>query len=395
MNDNFFSDAIESKTHVRGFVTDCADCGDCENCGVVEEIENEGIIEDLDSLSAGSDSSSENEWTDSYDNNMLQNQDDDSIIDCDTPPPATPSSDAVFIDDSDDDLGILGSSSEEELQSDDSDFDSEEDRSGAIVMDEVPIPAEPKPTKASWKKSRDSLLEKYFSQFDSTVFENALKEVPVTWNKKLLTTAGHAKLRRVGGANGVRSAAIELSEKVIDDEYRLRTTLLHEMCHAAAWIIDDTSKPAHGDVFKKWAKRGMSKTDVIVTTRHTYEIAYKFAWACQNSFCGAVIKRQSRSVDPSKHVCSACKGNLIEIESDNVASKTPKKQKKLNEYAQFVKDNTAKVRKKLGGKKASFADVTRECARLYKIEKEKKKKTAAKDDNTAIDLGLIMDKLTV
>jgi len=32
---------------------------------------------------------------------------------------------------------------------------------------------------------------------------------------------------------------------------------------------------------------------------------------------------------------------------------------------------------------------------LYKIEKEKKKKTAAKDDNTAIDLGLIMDKLTV
>lgn len=119
---------------------------------------------------------------------------------------------------------------------------------------------------------------------------------------------------------------------MIDEEFRLKSTLLHEMCHAAAWIIDDTSKPAHGTVFKKWAKRGMAKTDVVVTTRHSYEISYKFAWACVNSFCGAVIKRQSRSVDPSKQVCAACKGKLVEIEAGGeIKSKTPKKVKPLNE----------------------------------------------------------------
>ena len=63
------------------------------------------------------------------------------------------------------------------------------------------------------------------------------------------------------------------------DDPRLRSTLLHEMCHAAQWIVDGTHKPAHGKAFKKWAAVSMRKVrDVEVTTTHEYVIVYKFAW---------------------------------------------------------------------------------------------------------------------
>ena len=35
----------------------------------------------------------------------------------------------------------------------------------------------------------------------------------------------------------VRASKIELSTKVLDSSDRLRDTLIHEMCHAAAWVI--------------------------------------------------------------------------------------------------------------------------------------------------------------
>lgn len=51
------------------------------------------------------------------------------------------------------------------------------------------------------------------------------------------------------------SARIELSTKVVDSVDRLQRTLLHELCHAAAWLIDHVAKPPHGTHFKYWAGR--------------------------------------------------------------------------------------------------------------------------------------------
>lgn len=50
-------------------------------------------------------------------------------------------------------------------------------------------------------------------------------------------------------------ARIELSDKVVDSLTRLRSTLLHELCHVAAWVVDHTAKPPHGPCFKHWADR--------------------------------------------------------------------------------------------------------------------------------------------
>lgn len=40
-----------------------------------------------------------------------------------------------------------------------------------------------------------------------------------------------------GGFRGRRFARVELSAKVLDTPVKLRRTLLHEMCHLAAWLL--------------------------------------------------------------------------------------------------------------------------------------------------------------
>lgn len=140
----------------------------------------------------------------------------------------------------------------------------------------------------------------------------------MTWSKQLRTTAGLTRLKKTTrlGSPPQRTAKIELSVKIIDELQRLRSTLLHEMCHAAAWLVDGTAKPPHGACFKKWAKLSMSRVrknsitvldtvtfphncilfftvtckyplqirNVMVTTTHDYVINYKYAWVSCDLF---------------------------------------------------------------------------------------------------------------
>jgi predicted SprT family Zn-dependent metalloprotease len=39
--------------------------------------------------------------------------------------------------------------------------------------------------------------------------------------------------------------------KVCDTADRLRDTLIHELCHAATWVVDDV-KDGHGPHWKAW-----------------------------------------------------------------------------------------------------------------------------------------------
>ena len=74
----------------------------------------------------------------------------------------------------------------------------------------------------------------------------------VAWNARLTKTAGMCIQRKIKitekpnhiftsssntGTEEVRASKIELSTKVLDAPDRLRDTLIHEMCHAAAWVV--------------------------------------------------------------------------------------------------------------------------------------------------------------
>ncbi len=250
---------------------------------------------------------------------------------------------------------------------------------------EVTKPTTSKPRVINFNKSRDKLTSETFAEFNQLAFANQLSSVKVDWSKKLNTTAGITRMRGKLGEkySDSRVATIELATKVIENEEQLRSTLLHEMCHAAAWLVDGVHKPPHGKVFKNWASKSMRKIkDVEVTTTHDYQISYKFAWACTNAKCNVVIKRHSRSIDPNKQCCGRCTNKLIEIEvprkGQDISNNTftPKKQRKTSEYALFVKKHSASIREKLAKerscrpKEVSQADVMKECGAEWQRRKQ-------------------------
>ena len=92
--------------------------------------------------------------------------------------------------------------------------------------------AEPRARKFTAQR-RDALVNGLFATYNSMAFMNKLPaDLKITWSKRLLTTAGITKSSYDRGA---RVSSIELSLKVVVDERRLESTLLHELCHAASW----------------------------------------------------------------------------------------------------------------------------------------------------------------
>lgn len=83
----------------------------------------------------------------------------------------------------------------------------------------------------AFKRNRAALTAHTFSEFNSRVFSSALSSVEVVWSNKLNKTAGVTRMRgKLGEQNRhTRVATIELATKVLDDEEKLRSTLLHEM----------------------------------------------------------------------------------------------------------------------------------------------------------------------
>ena len=82
-----------------------------------------------------------------------------------------------------------------------------------------------------------------------------------------------------------REASIDLSVKVLDNDERLQQTLLHEMCHVAAWLLDGQKKPPHGPSFWKWASIASARSGLPVSTCHNYDVHRPFMWVCTKKTC--------------------------------------------------------------------------------------------------------------
>jgi predicted SprT family Zn-dependent metalloprotease len=214
------------------------------------------------------------------------------------------------------------------------------------------------------KSSKRDLVEASYREFNREVFQNRLPHsMEIKWNNRLRTTAGLTYTSRTALASTVQhNARIELAEKVLTDEHRLRSTLLHEMCHAAAWIVDHNNKPPHGPVFRKWAAAASRVyPDYTVRTCHAYEIQYKYQWECTS--CGLTFGRHSRSIDESRQRCGACRGQLRPI-----GNTVPTSEKKPpSGFSAFVKQHYASTKQRLAG--AAHAAVMRELSSMWKQRK--------------------------
>ena len=188
--------------------------------------------------------------------------------------------------------------------------------------------------KKAFEKAKHELAEKFLHELDTTITDGKLAElsastggIKLIWTNKLNTTAGRANwkretIRTTAPSTNITTttttttkhnphASIELAEKVIDSPPRLLNVLAHEFCHLANFMISNVTTNPHGREFKIWAARvtrAFGDRGIEVTTKHSYDIAFKYVWECVA--CGAEFKRHSRSIDPARHRCGSCREEL-------------------------------------------------------------------------------------
>lgn len=146
--------------------------------------------------------------------------------------------------------------------------------------------------------------------------------------------------------------------------------IAHEYCHLANFMISGIKDNPHGASFKSWAAKvtcAFEDRNVKVTTKHTYEIAYKYIWACSSATCGLEYKRHSKSIDPAKHSCGSCKSKLVQVQPaprKNAADGVVKR----SEYQEFVRNHHEKVRAKNPG--SGFGEIMAILGREYREGKK-------------------------
>lgn len=277
--------------------------------------------------------------------------------------------------------------------------------------------------KKTFDASKEDLAQAFLTELDNTITSGSIARlsastggVKIIWSKKLNTTAGRANWKcetirasvptfnsSTDGFSTTTSAtttptkteyrhhaSIELASKVIDNELRLLNVLAHEYCHLANFMISRVRDQPHGASFQKWAKevsRVFGKRGVEVTTKHSYEISYKYAWICVGDGesglggCGMEYERHSKSVDPKRHTCGTCKGRLVQIrpairrpaigKSESAESIGVDKEGGKggqSEYQSFVKEQFKVVREELG-MKSPMKDVMKEVGARYRLLK--------------------------
>ncbi|KAG8426563.1 hypothetical protein J3459_007998 [Metarhizium acridum] len=218
--------------------------------------------------------------------------------------------------------------------------------------------------KMEFEATKQAIAENFVRELDLQIangqiskLTNSTNGVKIVWTKSLHTTAGRANWRRetvrtkqsdgsIVDTMHKHHASIELADKVIDDENRLLNVLAHEFCHLTTFMISGLTTNPHGKEFKSWASkcsRIFGHRGIHVTTKHAYEIDFKYKWECTD--CRLEYKRHSRSIDTQRHRCGTCKGELKQVKPApraNVANN--KGASGQSEYQLFVKDQMKLVK---------------------------------------------------
>lgn len=252
----------------------------------------------------------------------------------------------------------------EDLESDDDDLcEPQMPRKVTAAQSSVSKTSSPKKQyKKSFDAKKDQLATDFLRQLDARITDGKIGElteptggVKIVWSKTLKTTAGRASWKREtvsskqikdGASVEVKlyrhHSSIELAEKVIDDEQRLLNVIAHEFCHLANFMINGIKDNPHGKEFKIWAaecSKLFGSQGIKVTTKHTYEIDFKYVWTC--TACGCEYKRHSKSIDLTRHRCGSCKAVL---EQTKPAPRQASTAGKLSDYQLFVKEQMKTIR---------------------------------------------------
>jgi predicted SprT family Zn-dependent metalloprotease len=263
--------------------------------------------------------------------------------------------------------------------------------------------------KKDFAARKHALAESFLVELDDTITSGEIASlsastggVRLIWSKTLNSTAGRANWRREttktrpspiapSVTTQKHHASIELAEKVIDDEERLFNVLAHEFCHLANFMVSGIKDQPHGASFKAWGDKctsAFASRGVQVTTKHSYQIDYKYVWRCSTEGCWAEFKRHSKSIDPARHTCGSCRGKLLQVKP--VPRGGAVVGGKVGGYAGFVKQHFADVKKSLPAG-SSQKEVMAAVGKRYREEKERKAAEAAAPGSGVDDLARALD----
>lgn len=108
--------------------------------------------------------------------------------------------------------------------------------------------------RTTYKTTKNELAKKLFDLYNETVFDKKIAtDTKIEWNERMTGTAGFCYCKKITRrlGNVERSVRIVLATKILDSADRLRDTLIHEMCHAAAWVVNEVAD-GHGYYWKIW-----------------------------------------------------------------------------------------------------------------------------------------------
>nr|XP_055194008.1 germ cell nuclear acidic protein [Nyctereutes procyonoides] len=215
----------------------------------------------------------------------------------------------------------------------------------------------------NFKQNKDSLVQKIYALFNSSVFDKKLPEkIDIGWNKKMLRTAGLCTTGETRYPKKERYAKIEISLKVCDSADRLRDTLIHEICHAASWLLDGV-RDSHGDAWKYYAKKSnMVHPELPMVTRcHNYKINYRIHYECTR--CKTRVGRYTRSLNTDRFICAKCQGPLVMLPLTRKDG-TPIAPH-VRPFAKYVQENYRTIKHETEG--ISHGDVMRRLSKDYAI----------------------------
>lgn len=204
--------------------------------------------------------------------------------------------------------------------------------------------------KSKFKSKKEELARRLFHLYNKEIFNDRLpSDMPLEWNGRMRTTSGFCYNKRTRSLDPtkpeVRSARIALSKKILDTPDRLRDTLVHELCHAASWLIDGM-RDGHGPNWKKWTIYAMQRFPELPPIKrcHDYKIDTKYVYRC--SQCDYEFGRHSKSLNLERQVCGYCHGKFILLTNTKQGTVNPAEQNKRppTQFAMFVKDNYGKVK---------------------------------------------------
>lgn len=288
--------------------------------------------------------------------------------------------------------------------------------------------------KKAFSQAKNAVAEKFLRELDERITDNKLSDLSATtggirieWSNKLNTTAGRANWKRetirskastgddlmtAATETTVRyrhHASIELAEKVIDDEHRLLNVIAHEFCHLANFMVTGITNNPHGKEFKSWAAKvtrvfGESR-GIEVTTKHNYDIDFKYVWEC--TACGLEFKRHSKSIHPDRHRCGSCKSALKQTKpvprksgggggTTGEGGKDGVAIKKESEYQRFMKEQMKIIKAENAG--IPQKDIMRLVASRWAAKKASENKGGGGGGNsTKVEDGVskAMNKLTI